>query len=100
MTEPNANQDPSGTGAGLAGAAYLRTVFPALWGSLLAWLFAIAAWIPEPIQEWLSSDATQIALSGALAVGWYWVWNKVHSYVPDWLERAAMGSVQRPSYGE
>lgn len=78
--------------------AYLRTVVPAAWGSLVVWLVAQMPALPEPVIEWLNSEAT-IAVVTALAIlGWYWLWRRVEGKIPDWLIRVVLGSAKSPTY--
>lgn len=78
--------------------AWLRTVVPAAWGSLVLWAVAQLPAIPESVQTWLMSDAT-VAVVLALSIGlWYWVWTKIEGYMPPWLTRIVLGSNKTPSY--
>lgn len=78
--------------------AWLRTVVPAAWGSLILWAVAQIPAIPETVQTWLTSDAT-VGVVVALSIGaWYWLWRKVENQIPDWLVTIALGSAKSPSY--
>jgi len=78
--------------------AWLRTVVPAAWGSLIVWLVAQAPDLPEYVVAWLESEATVVLITSAAIGLWYIVWRQVEGKIPDWLIRLALGSSQAPSY--
>lgn len=78
--------------------AWLRTVVPAAWGSLIVWLVAQVPDLPESVVTWLTSEAT-VTVVVALAIGlWYWLWRKIEGRIPDWLIRIVLGSSKSPTY--
>lgn len=79
--------------------ALLRTIVPALWGSLIAWLIGAL-----PILAPLESDLLGLAnvllpIITAVIIGvWYAFWRWLQPRLPDWLVRAVLGSAKTPSY--
>lgn len=77
----------------------LRTVVPALWGSLIAWLIGAL-----PILAPLQSDLTGLAdvllpvLTAVIIAAWYAFWRWLEPRLPDWLTRAVLGSAKAPVY--
>lgn len=78
--------------------ARLRTVVPAAWGFLVAWLLTNIPALPDAIVEWLNGAAVEGVITTAVILGWYWLWNKYSSKVPNWLITLVLGSVKTPSY--
>lgn len=78
--------------------AYLRTIVPSLWGSLLAWLLINAAWIPDTVDTWLASEPT-VAVIVSLTIGaWYALWRWLEPRLPAWFTRLVLGSNLTPTY--
>ena len=79
--------------------AILRTVVPALWGAVIAWLIGVL-----PILSPLENDLrglTDVALPVITAViigAWYALWRWLEPRLPDWLTRAVLGSAKTPFY--
>ena len=77
----------------------LRTVVPALWGSLIAWLIGVL-----PILAPLQADLTGLAdillpvLTAVIIAAWYAFWRWLEPRLPDWLTRAVLGSAKTPRY--
>ena len=77
----------------------LRTVVPALWGSLIAWLIGVL-----PILAPLQADLTGLAdiilpiLTAVIIAAWYAFWRWLEPRLPDWLTRAVLGSSKTPVY--
>ena len=77
----------------------LRTVVPALWGSLIAWLIGVL-----PILAPLQADLTGLAdillpvLTAVIIAAWYAFWRWLEPRLPDWLTRAVLGSAKAPRY--
>ena len=79
--------------------AILRTIVPALWGSLIAWLIGVL-----PVLAPLEADLTGLAdiilpiLTAVIIGAWYAFWRWLEPRLPDWLTRAVLGSAKTPSY--
>lgn len=77
----------------------LRTIIPALWGSMIAWLIG-AAPLLAPFEGELKGLA-EIALPIITAViigAWYAFWRWLEPRLPDWLIRAVLGSAKTTTY--
>jgi hypothetical protein len=77
----------------------LRTIVPALWGSLIAWLIG-ALPILAPLQADLTglSDVILPIITAVIIGAWYAGWRWLEPKLPDWLTRAVLGSAKTPSY--
>lgn len=75
----------------------LRTVVPSLWGSAILFVTANLA-LPEPLVEYLGSEATVAVVTALAITGWYAVWRTLEPQLPAWLTRIVLGSNQAPSY--
>ena len=79
--------------------ALLRTVVPALWGSLIAWLIGVL-----PILAPLEADLMGLAdillpiITAVIIGAWYAFWRWLEPRLPDWLTRAVLGSANTPVY--
>ncbi|MET4094553.1 hypothetical protein [Arthrobacter sp. UYCu712] len=79
--------------------AILRTVVPALWGSLIAWLIGVL-----PILAPLEADLNGLAnillpiITAVIIGAWYAFWRWLEPRLPDWLTRAVLGSAKTPTY--
>ncbi len=77
----------------------LRTIVPALWGSVIGWLLSIVPAL-EPVREQLlglGDLATPII--GAVLIGaWFAFWRWLQPRLPDWLVRILLGSAKTPVY--
>lgn len=79
--------------------AILRTVVPALWGSLIAWLIGVL-----PILAPLEADLRGLAdillpiITAVIIGAWYAFWRWLEPRLPDWLTRAVLGSAKTPVY--
>jgi hypothetical protein len=77
----------------------LRTLVPALWGSLIAWLIGVL-----PILAPLESDLRGLAdvalpiITAVIIGAWYAFWRWLEPRLPDWLTRAVLGSAKVPAY--
>lgn len=77
----------------------LRTLVPAIWGSLIAWLIGVL-----PILAPLEADLTGLAdillpiITAVIIGAWYAFWRWLEPRLPDWLTRAVLGSAKTPSY--
>jgi hypothetical protein len=77
----------------------LRTLVPALWGSLIAWLVGVL-----PILAPLESDLMGLAnvllpiITAVIIGAWYAFWRWLEPRLPDWLTTAVLGSAKTPSY--
>ncbi|MDO5866044.1 MULTISPECIES: hypothetical protein [Paenarthrobacter] len=77
----------------------LRTVVPALWGSLIGWLLSVAP-VLEPLRELLLSQADVLVpiLGAVIIAAWYALWRWLEPLLPAWLVRAVLGSAKTPAY--
>lgn len=77
----------------------LRTLVPALWGAVIAWLIGL---IPAlaPLQEQLLglADIAVPILTAVIIGAWYAFWRWFEPRLPDWLTRAVLGSAKTPAY--
>jgi hypothetical protein len=79
--------------------ALLRTLVPALWGSLIAWLIGVLP-ILAPLETDLNGLADIIlpVLTAVIIGAWYAFWRWLEPRLPDWLTRAVLGSAKTPVY--
>ena len=79
--------------------ALLRTIVPALWGSLVAWLIGVAPLL-APLEAHLLglSDIILPVVTGLIIGAWYAFWAWLQPRLPDWVVRAVLGSAKSPSY--
>lgn len=79
--------------------ALLRTIVPALWGSLIAWLIGVLP-ILAPLETDLRGLANVIlpVVTAVIIGAWYAFWRWLQPRLPDWLVRAALGSAKTPVY--
>jgi len=77
----------------------LRTVVPALWGSLIAWLIGVLP-VLAPLETDLKGLADIILpiLTAVIIAAWYAFWRWLEPRLPDWLTRAVLGSAKTPVY--
>ena len=77
----------------------LRTLVPALWGSLIAWLIGVLP-ILAPLEADLNGLADIIlpVLTAVIIGAWYAFWRWLEPRLPDWLTRAVLGSAKTPTY--
>jgi hypothetical protein len=79
--------------------AILRTLVPALWGSLIAWLIGVLP-ILAPLEADLKglADIALPIITAVLIGAWYAFWRWLEPRLPDWLTRAVLGSAKTPVY--
>lgn len=79
--------------------ALLRTIVPALWGSLVAWLIGVLP-VLAPLEGQLAGLAEiLLPIVTAVIIGaWYAFWRWLQPRLPDWLVRAVLGSAKTPVY--
>ena len=77
----------------------LRTIVPALWGSIIAWVLSIVPAL-EPLREQLLSlgDLAAPIIGAVIIAAWYAFWRWLEPRLPDWLTRSVLGSAKEPSY--
>jgi hypothetical protein len=77
----------------------LRTLVPALWGSLIAWLIGVLP-ILAPLEPQLAglSDVLLPVLTAVIIGAWYALWRWLEPRLPNWLTRAVLGSSKAPVY--
>lgn len=77
----------------------LRTLVPALWGSLIAWLIGVLP-ILAPLEADLKglADIALPIITAVIIGAWYAFWRWLEPRLPDWLTRAVLGSAKTPSY--
>lgn len=79
-------------------ADWLRTVVPALWSSLVAWL-VVKQLLPAALSGWANGLGAVVAVPlvlGAVYAGLRWF--EAQHWVPDWLTRILLGSARVPAY--
>jgi hypothetical protein len=77
----------------------LRTLIPALWGSLIAWLIGMLP-ILAPLEADLKglADIALPVITAVIIGAWYAFWRWLEPRLPDWLTRAVLGSAKTPAY--
>ncbi|MGN7250038.1 hypothetical protein [Arthrobacter sp. SAFR-014] len=77
----------------------LRTLVPALWGSLITWLIGVLP-ILAPMEGDLRGLGTVITVvvTAVIIGAWYAFWRWLEPRLPDWLTRAVLGSAKTPVY--
>lgn len=77
----------------------LRTIIPALWGSLIGWCLTVVP-ILEPLRaDLLAYGDLAVPFISALLIGaWYAVCRWLEPHLPDWLTRILLGSAKTPVY--
>jgi hypothetical protein len=70
-------------------SALLRTVVPALWGSVIAWPIGVLP-ILAPLKADLAglSDIIQAVITAVIIAGWYALWRWLEPRLPEWFTRA------------
>src|SRR5436309_13451166 len=76
--------------------SWLRTIVPALWSALLAWLVAHAV-LPSGLAAALGGVGQQMLVPIVLALVYAGL-RKLEPHLPRWLARLLIGSVRQPSY--
>jgi hypothetical protein len=77
----------------------LRTLVPALWGSVIAWLIGVLP-ILAPMEADLAglADVALPVITAVIIGAWYAFWRWLEPRLPDWLTRAVLGSAKTPTY--
>lgn len=75
--------------------SWLRTVVPAVWSSLVAWLVSIGA--PDVVASALN-DAFEPVVFPLVLAGVYALIRAVEPHMPVWLTRVLAGSSVPPAY--
>jgi hypothetical protein len=77
----------------------LRTLVPALWGSVIAWLIGVLP-VLAPLEADLAglADVALPVITAVIIGAWYAFWRWLEPRLPDWLTRAVLGSAKTPSY--
>jgi hypothetical protein len=79
--------------------AILRTVVPALWGSVIAWLIGALPLLAPLENDLLGlADVTLPIITAVIIGAWYAFWRWLEPKLPDWLTRAVLGSAHTPTY--
>lgn len=79
--------------------ALLRTVVPALWGSLITWLIGLLPILAPLETDLLGLSQVILPIVTAVIIGaWYAFWRWLQPRLPDWLIRAVLGSSKTPVY--
>jgi len=76
--------------------AWLRTVVPALWASLVAYLVAQFG-LPDGLATFLGGLGEQLIVPAALA-GVYALLRGLEPHLPNWLTVILLGSSRPPTY--
>ena len=79
----------------------LRTIVPALWGSVIGWALTLLP-VLEPLRADLLAygDFAVPVIAAVIIGGWYALWRWLEPLLPDWLTRILLGSAQAPVYVE
>lgn len=77
----------------------LRTIVPALWGSIIGWVLSVVPLL-EPLRaDLLAYGDLAVPVIGAILIGgWYAFWRWLEPHLPDWLTRILLGSAKMPVY--
>ena len=77
----------------------LRTVVPALWGSIIGWGLGLVPAL-EPLRGQLLGlgDLAAPVVAAVVIGAWYALWRWLEPRLPDWLTRAVLGSSKAPTY--
>lgn len=77
----------------------LRTLIPALWGSVIGWFLTVVP-VLEPLRaDLLAYGELAVPVIAALLIGgWYAVCRWLEPHLPDWLTRILLGSAKAPVY--
>lgn len=78
-------------------ASILRTIVPASWGALIAWVVTQVA-LPEVVAEFVASAAVSGFITAVAIGGWYALWRKIEPRVPAWLVTVVLGYAKPPTY--
>ena len=77
----------------------IRTLVPALWGSVITWLLGVAPALAPLEGQLLGLADLAVPIITAVIVGlWYAFWRWLEPRLPDWLTRTVLGSAKAPSY--
>lgn len=77
----------------------LRTLVPALWGALVAWLIGVVPALAPHEADLNSLAGLAVPIIGAVITGaWYAFWRCLQPRLPAWLVRAVLGSAKTPTY--
>lgn len=90
MTEPAPNVRD-------IGVSILRTVIPALWGAVLAWLTTQVPAL-EPVLNESGMTGLGAVLAATLIGLWYALFRSIEAKLPAWLTVLVLGSNRPPSY--
>lgn len=75
--------------------SWLRTVVPALWSALVAWLVSLG--VPQAVTDALGGLGQTVVVPLVLAAV-YAALRAVEPHLPDWLTRLLLGSAKVPTY--
>lgn len=77
----------------------LRTLVPAFWGGLVAWLIGVVPPL-APLQAHLLglSDIILPIITAVIIAAWYAFWRWLEPRLPKWLVTAVLGSSKTPVY--
>lgn len=77
----------------------IRTLVPALWGTVLTWVIGVAPALAPLEGQLLGLADLAVPIITAVIVGaWYALWRWLEPKLPDWLTRAVLGSAKTPTY--
>lgn len=77
----------------------LRTLVPALWGSVITWLIGLLPALAPLEGDLLGLANIFLPIITAVIIGaWYAFWRWLEPRLPDWLTRAVLGSAKTPVY--
>ena len=77
----------------------LRTLVPALWGSLIGFVLSTVPAL-EPLREQLLAYAEVLVpiIAAVIVAAWYAFWRWLEPRLPAWLVRVVLGSAKAPIY--
>ena len=77
----------------------LRTLVPYFWGTVVTWLIG-ALPVLEPLHDDLMAQTPFLVelVSVLVSALWYYAFERLSPYIPDWLLRILMGSAKSPTY--
>ena len=77
----------------------LRTLVPYFWGTAVTWLIG-ALPVLEPLRDDLMAQTPFLVelVSVLVSALWYYAFERLSPYIPDWLLSILMGSAKSPTY--
>lgn len=77
----------------------IRTLVPALWGSVIAWLLGAVPLLHPLEADLLAVGDLAVPFVIAVIIGlWFALWRWLQPRLPDWLIQLVLGSAKLPVY--